>query len=103
MYEYALYAYVTAIGFVVGGLLNSFTALVTGRPLTFAFEPGTAFSAFTGVIARVFAGPVIIMRNTIRGAIVEGREAHWLALATLIATFWSFFSGAVVLELLATI
>lgn len=103
MYEYALYAYVTAIGFVVGGLLTSFTKLVTGRPLTFAFEPGTIVTALTGVVARVFAGPVIIMRNTIRGALIEEREAHWLALATLIATFWSFFSGAVVLELLVVI
>jgi len=99
MYEYALYAYVTAIGFVVAGLVTSFTKLVTGRPLTFAFKPPSIFSALTGVMARVFAGPAILMRNTIKGALIEGREAHWLALATLIATFWSFFSGAIVLEL----
>ena len=103
MHEYALYLYVTAIGFVVGGILSSFIQLITGRPLTFSFSPETVIAAVTGVMARVFAGPVIIMRNTIRGALIERRQAHWLALATLIATFWSFFSGAFVLELLITL
>ncbi len=56
--------------------------------------------AVFGVFARVMAGPVIVMRNAIRGAVLEGRAPFWLALSTFISTVWSFFTGVVVLELM---
>ena len=52
------------------------------------------------VLRALLAGPVIVMRNAIRGAILEQRAPHWLALSTVISTVWSFFSGVVMLELL---
>ena len=44
----------------------------------------------------VFAAPFIIMRNTIRGAAIEGRRFGFAVLATLLAGFWSLMSGTVV-------
>ncbi len=100
MSEYLFYGYVTAIGFCAAGLCTSAWNLVTGRPLTFGLQVDQTGDAILGVFARVLAGPVIVMRNAIKGAVVEGRAPYWLALSTFISTVWSFFSGVVLLELL---
>jgi hypothetical protein len=50
----------------------------------------------------VFAAPFIIMRNTVRGRILEGRRVQFVAIATVIAGFWSMMSGTFVLMLLET-
>ena len=48
----------------------------------------------------VFAAPFIIMRNTIRGRMIEGRRVQFVAAATVIAGFWSMMSGTFVLMVL---
>lgn len=98
--EILFYVYVTAIGFCVAGLCTSSWQLVTGRPLRFGLQVEQTIPAVFGVFARVMAGPVIVMRNAIRGAVLEGRAPFWLALSTFISTVWSFFTGVVVLELM---
>lgn len=100
MHEFYFYLYVTAIGFCAAGLCTSSWQLVTGRPLKFGLQVDKTALAILGVFVRVMAGPVIVMRNAIKGAIVEGRAPYWLALSTFISTVWSFFSGVVLLELL---
>ena len=74
--------------------------LVHGLPLNFSLQAQHTLPAFLGVFARVMAGPAIVMRNAIRGALREGRAPFWLALSTIISTIWSFFTGVVILELL---
>ena len=100
MYEFLFYAYVTSIGFCAAGLCTSSWQLVTGLPLKFGLQAEHSIPAILGVFARVIAGPAIVMRNAIRGALKEGRTPLWLALSTFISTVWSFFTGVVVLELL---
>ena len=100
MTEYFFYLYVTAIGFCAAGLCSSSWQLVTGRPLKFGLQVDKTTLAILGVFVRVMAGPVIVMRNAIKGAIVEGRAPYWLALSTFISVVWSFFSGVALLELL---
>jgi len=89
-----------ATGFVVAGLLESFYRLVTNRRLRFELlgEQGNAF-AF-GVPALLFAGPIVVLTNAIRGRLIEGRPAQWLAMSALICTAWSFFSGMFILNVL---
>lgn len=98
MQQILVYSYVMAVGFVAAGLCASFAQLMTQRPLTFAVVPRPAVLAPAAVLTRVLAGPAIIMRNAIRGALLEGRPPVWLVASTLIAAIWSFFSGAVVIE-----
>lgn len=100
MYEFLFYLYITSIGFCAAGLCTSSWQLVTGRPLKFGLQVDQTGAAILGVFARVLAGPVIVMRNAIRGAIIEGRAPFWLALSTFISVVWSFFSGVVLLELM---
>lgn len=98
--EYLFYVYVTATGFCVAGLCTSSWQLVTGLPLKFGLQAEHSVPAFLGVFARVMAGPAIVMRNAIRGALVEGRAPFWLALSTFISAIWSFFTGVIILEML---
>lgn len=100
MVEYAFYILVTATGFVAAGLVASLFQLLTGHPLRFGFTPNSGLVAATGILARVAAGPAIIMRNALRAAWREGRQPYWLALSTLLSAVWSFFSGVVILELI---
>ncbi|MDA7945880.1 MAG: hypothetical protein MPJ78_00220 [Hyphomicrobiaceae bacterium] len=100
MFEAFFYMYVTAVGYCIAGLCTSGWRLVTGNSLKFGLQTEETGLAILGVLFRVVAGPVIVMRNAIKGAIVEGRAPHWLALSTFISTVWSFFSGVVLMEFL---
>ena len=94
-----LCTFIIAVGFVFAGLSSSLHQLVTGEPLRFECAPGRGLSVVLNVVVRVFAGPAILMRNAIKGA-MRGRPPYWLALSTIIASLWSFMSGIVMLELL---
>ena len=51
----------------------------------------------------MFAAPYLIVRNTIRGRRVEGRNFGFAAVAALVAGFWSLMSGTVVVMALQAI
>lgn len=97
MVEYLFYAYVTAIGFCAAGVAASLSQLVTGQPLRFGLDTAATRTAIFGVVTRVLAGPAIVMRNAVKAAL-RGRPPYWLALSTMISALWSFFAGAVILE-----
>jgi hypothetical protein len=85
------------IGFASAGVLGTGYQLVTTRPASFnIFGDGTRPSAIAHVPFLVFAAPFIIMRNTVRGCQLEGRNFVPAMLATVIAGFWSLMSGTVV-------
>lgn len=89
------------LGFALAGALTSGYQAFLQRPAGFGLLTG---GARPGTIAAVpflvFAAPFIIMRNTIRGRIIEGRRVQFVAIATVIAGFWSMMSGTFVLMLL---
>jgi hypothetical protein len=101
MSGFFLYAYIVAFGFVASGICASSARLMTGRALGFAVDPtfGPA-TAILGVFVRVLAGPAILMRNSILGALSDGRPVFWLALSTMIATIWSFLSGVLLVGII---
>jgi len=88
---------VVLIGFAVAGLLASGYQLVTERPLSFRLLNGGAKPlTFLAVPVLTFAAPFVIMRNVVRGRRIERRRIEFVALATIIAGFWSLMSGTVV-------
>lgn len=90
--------FAVAIGFTASGLIGSLHQMMTSRPASFrAAQGGIAAGAWT-VPLIVFGGPFILMRNGIRGRLIEGRPVPWLAATTAIATAWSFASGVVLLQ-----
>ena len=77
--------------------------MLTGSPLKFTTIPNNdAWSILIAVSIRLIAGPFLLVRNSILGAIAEKRSASWLALSVMFATVWSFFSGVIVIEVLYT-
>lgn len=93
-----------AIGFAVAGMLSSGYQLMTERPASFALlVRGARPSTFAAVPFLVFAAPFIIMRNTVRGRLIQHRRFEFVMLATILAGFWSLMSGTVVVALLAAL
>jgi hypothetical protein len=82
------------IGFALAGaLVNGYQAFAQ-RPAGFGLlQDGVAPKTFAAVPFLVFAAPFIIMRNTLRGMLVESRRVEFVMMATVIAGFWSMMSG----------
>ena len=92
------------LGFSVAGVLATGYQLVTTRPASFnIFGDGTGPVAVAHVPFLVFAAPFIIVRNTVRGRRIEGRNFGFAALAAIVAGFWSLMSGSVVVLALQAI
>jgi len=85
-----------AIGFAFAGLLATGYQLVTREALSFrVLESGPKPSTFMAVPILAFAAPFLIMRNTIRGRVIEGRSFQLVMAATVVAGIWSLMSGSV--------
>ena len=86
-----------AIGFSVSGALaNGYQALTTQQPSFGLLEVSERKQALAAVPFLIFAAPFIIMRNTVRGRIIEKSSFAFAMLATVVAGFWSLMSGTVV-------
>ena len=93
-----------AIGFAVAGLLSSGYQLLTLQQPSFKLlHEAERRQALAAVPFLVFAAPFIIVRNTVRGRRIEGRNFGFAALATIVAGFWSLMSGTVVVMALKAI
>jgi hypothetical protein len=83
------------IGFAFAGLLASGFQYFTEQPPSFRLiNRGPSTAALMAFL--IFSAPFIIMRNTIRGARIEGRSFGFAMLATVLAGLWSLMSGTVV-------
>jgi hypothetical protein len=86
-----------AIGFAFAGLVSTGYQALTQRPASFSLlEQRARALALAAVPFLVFAAPFIIMRNTIRGRIIERRRFEFVMVATVIAGIWALMSGTVV-------
>lgn len=88
----------TATGFVSAGILASFYQLVTDEPARFDIGGDRLMTGVAMIILLMFAGPAILMRNAVRGRMIEGRPIGWLFASGSIAAGWSLCSGVVVLQ-----
>jgi hypothetical protein len=98
LFQLALATYAAAAGFVAAGFVGSLYQLLTDQPPKFSVEADTIFAGISTAFICIFAGPFIIMRQAIRGRVIEDRPLGWLAASTLIAAGWSLCSGVIVLE-----
>ena len=100
MSQFFLDVYVIAVGFTVAGLCTSGSQLLTGRPMRFGLPEPQGRFVVCSVLVRALAGPQIIMRNAIMAAARGINKPYWVAATTVIASLWSFISGACVLLLI---
>ena len=85
-----------AIGFAMAGVVAHGYQVLAQRPLSFMAMTEHTRSALAAVPLLVFAAPFIIMRGSVGGNTDQQRNAGFVAVATVIAGFWSLMSGTVV-------
>lgn len=87
-----------ATGYVIAGLLTSFYQVIFRRPASLVKVPGGVIGRFIQALMIAFGTPVIIVRNAVRGRIIEQRPVGFVVATTIIASFWSYASGLLVLR-----
>jgi hypothetical protein len=92
--------YALILGLAIAGVLSTGYQVFTERPASFRLLDEAKPKALVAVPFLVFAAPFIILRNTIRGARIEGRGFVAVMAATMIAGFWGLSCGMVVMGLL---
>lgn len=102
-FELIISVYLIVTGFVSAGVLGSFYQWIRAEPVGFAVEYENWVHGFLGVLFCVFAGPFIIMRNTIRARRLEGRPFGWIVASSAIASLWSFCTGLIILHFVLSI
>ncbi|MGD1886288.1 MAG: hypothetical protein ACFB01_04030 [Cohaesibacteraceae bacterium] len=102
MSEPFLFTYAVACGFVFAAVLATGYQLVANRPARFELVQDLGskpvLAAFFRMLLIVWAAPYIIMRNAVRGRLIERRPIGWLAASALIAAIWSMCAGILVLH-----
>ncbi len=97
-----LFTYATVCGFVVAALLATGYQLLANRPARFELVHDVGTVPLPGAIMRVllviWAAPYIIVRNAVRGRLIEKRPLGWLAASVLISGVWSLCAGILVLN-----
>ncbi len=98
MHQFSAFFFSIATGFVAAGLTSSFYRMVTSKPPTSdQITSESTFGQLAGVLALVFAGPTVILRNALRAQVFENRPPFRMLLSGCIATMWSFLSGVFLL------
>jgi uncharacterized protein DUF6949 len=93
-----------ALGFAIAGCFTSGYQLATNKMPSFSqLSSGVNAKAFASIPVLVFAAPFLIMRNTILGAVQDGRRFEFVFMATLLAGFWSLMSGTVLVMTLRAV
>jgi hypothetical protein len=87
------------LGFAFAGLMASAFQLVANRWPSFSMLEARDSSAVAALPLLLLTAPVIILRNTLRGRRFERRPIGFVALATIIACFWSMGCGALILRI----
>lgn len=91
------------LGFAFAGFVMAFYRAWRDQAPSFSMLLAGGPAGLAAVPILVAAGPAIIMRNTLRGRKYERRQVHFVALATMIASFWSILIGYQLMKLFAAI
>lgn len=93
--------FAVAFGFSFAGMLATGYQLLTEAPASFRLlNNENRPVALASLPFLIFAAPFIILRNTIRGVIIQSRGFMPAMLATVLAGFWSLSSGLVMMGLM---
>ena len=102
-FEVFVLLYAIATGYVAAGLVSSFYSLMTSRPASFEIVSDKVVDKLMQLPVIVMGGPAILMRNAVRGRLIEHRPVGWLFASLAIAVSWSFVSGLFVIHLALSI
>ena len=107
MTEPMLFTFAAASGFVFAAILATGYQLVANRPARFEIVRDVGSVSVPGAFFRialiVWAAPYIIMRNAVRGRLIERRPLGWLLASFAVAGVWSLCAGILVIYLAVVI
>jgi len=89
------------LGFAFAGFVMTLYAAWRNQPPSFNLLLNGGPGGLAAIPLLAAAGPAIIMRNTLRGRRYERRAIHFIALATIIASFWSLAIGHQLLKIVS--
>lgn len=100
----SLYTFVLVVvtGFICAGFLNSVYQAITNKITSFDLSQETSIGMLAGLLVLIFAGPFIIMRNSVLGFMADNKRGGWVAASTAISISWSFISGLFLLNIYIT-
>lgn len=98
MNEISAFGVIVVTGFIAAGFLNSVYQFVTNKVMSFDLSKETGVVMLVSFLTLIFAGPFILVRNSLRGFRIENRHVGWVAASTAISIFWSFVSGMFILN-----
>ena len=87
------------LGFAVAGFVSAVYRAIRAEPASFHMLQSGGLSTAMAIPLLAFAGPAVLMRNTIRGRRFEKRKIHFVAIATVLASLWSMAIGYQVMPL----
>ena len=95
-----MFGYAASCGFVAAAIIATGYQWATNSPARFEVEAVRLSTAVMRVMVAVLSAPYIIMRNAVRGRLIEGRPLGWLAASTAIAALWSVCSGIMWIQIM---
>ncbi len=100
MTDALIFLQAATIGLVAGGITVSGYRLATQRHPSFQLRRAGTVTLVGEVLVLAVGGPLVMMRNAIRGRLIEGRPLPFVAASAMIAGIWCYFSGSVLVGLI---
>ncbi|MEM8878489.1 MAG: hypothetical protein AAGD23_11565 [Pseudomonadota bacterium] len=91
---------VAGVGFAAAGAAASVYNMVLHRPVRFERAPDSRLGRLMHVLLLMFAGPLVLARNSFRARRIENRAVGWVAASGAIAATWCLMSGLFILSML---
>ncbi|MGL1919823.1 MAG: hypothetical protein OCD03_02225 [Hyphomicrobiales bacterium] len=102
MHDMFVFGLVVVTGFICAGFLQSVYQLFTNKVMSFDLSKESGLEMLISIFTLIFAGPFIIVRNSVRAFRIENRHGGWVAASTAISVLWSFISGLFLVNIYLT-
>lgn len=102
MHSVFVFGLVVLTGFICAGFLHSVYQLLTNKVMSFDLSKEKGFEMLVSILTLIFAGPFILVRNSVRAFRIEKRHGGWVAASTAISVLWSFVSGLFLMNIYLT-
>lgn len=99
MHEVWVFGLIVVTGFICAGFLHSVYQILTNKVMSFDLSKEKGFVMLISILTLIFAGPFILVRNSIRGFKIENRNGGWIAASAGVSILWSFISGMFLLNI----
>lgn len=98
-YELAIAFFTIGSGIVCAGLVSSFYQLLTNHFPKFSMIDTKGVQLFTNLFIIALSGPVMILRNSYNGRVLEGRPMGYVFAGSVIAACWGMVNGVYILKI----